>query len=45
MNHWADEASKRCKAFDLMDICIIAELKPSTSSNCKKWFDKTEADM
>ena len=45
MNHRVDEAHKRCKAFDLMDICNIAGLKPSTSSNCKKWFDETETNM
>ena len=41
MNHRVDEAHKRCKAFDFMDICLIARLKPSASSNCKKWFDET----
>ena len=46
MNHRVDEAhTKRCKAFDLMDSCVIAGLKPSTSSNCKKWFDDTETNM
>ena len=44
-NHRVDEAHKRCKAFDLMDICIVAGLKPSTSSNRKKWFDDTENNL
>ena len=32
MSHRVDEADRRCKAFDFMDICIVAGLKPSTTS-------------
>ena len=37
MNHRIKEANKRCKSFDFMDICIIAEVGGDTTDpNCTK---------
>ena len=45
MNHQANKANKRCKTLDLMDICVIAGLRLSTSSDRKKWFDDSKINL
>ena len=45
MNYQVNEAQKRCKSFNFMDICVTANLVATRNCECKNWFDNLQTNL